>query len=448
MATRRDMVPWAADPRELPLLRDLSARGLNPRAAAERLNAEIHGGRPVRTAPAITNARATYGIKVGDPRQGEREPEAPPTQTVDVRDDGTTLHVTAYGSEVRTLDELIARAQIDLTRYEVDRPETSMHETTVRDAEGNVRKVQNFRIVARFKPKAGPSTMEAVEALIAGAAKTFTILRYPKHKGEADILQALCIFDPHIGKLAWPAETGSGPWDTPISLDTLATGVLHLMAEGDKRGVGERAFVIGGDYFHHDGKGMTTKGTVLDYDSRFPKMYRGGTRLLVDLIATSAATMPTRVYIVPGNHDAVLSFALQEALVLKFEQDKRVMVDERFTSTKFFQWGRCLIGLDHGDKGKKRLPGAMSSQCEVEWGTAIVKEFLTGHLHGKAAIQTIDGVVVRTMDSLATADKYHAEEKFNTSPRTIEAFRYHKGGMVAGTDSWSPDLNRAPRRGT
>jgi len=90
----------------------------------------------------------------------------------------------------------------------------------------------------------------------------------------------------------------------------------------------------------------------------------------------------------------------------------------------------------------------MSSQCEVEWGTAIVKEFLTGHLHGKAAIQTIDGVVVRTMDSLATPDKYHAEEKFNTAPRTIEAFRYHKGGMVAGTDSWSPDLNRAPRRGT
>jgi hypothetical protein len=349
---------------------------------------------------------------------------------------------------VRTLEALIARAQIDTTRYEVDRPETSMHEMTVRDSEGNVRKVQNFRIVARFRLKAGPNVQELVTEMLAEFKRDCKVLRYPKHKGNADILQAVAIFDPHIGKLAWPAETGMEAWDTPISLETLREGVLHLMAEGDRHGVGERAFCIGGDFFQHDGRGMTTKGTVIDFDSRFPKMYRGGVRLLIDLIATSAATMPTRVYVIPGNHDSILSFALQESLAIKFEGDKRVTIDQRFTSTKFFSWGRCLIGLDHGDKGKKRLPHAMATLCEDEWGKAIVREILTGHLHSKAAIDTFGNVVVRTMDALCPPDKFHSDEKFIGSPRTIEAFRYHRGGMVAGTDSWSPDLNRAPRRGT
>lgn len=202
-------------------------------------------------------------------------PPTVPDQTIEVKDTGDGLSVTALGSQVKTLDELVARAKIDLTKYEVDRPETSMYEVSVRDNEGKIRKVQNFRIVARFRLKQGPSTQEQVEALIAGATAKRKTVAHPKPQSSGDILQVVAVYDPHIAKLAWPQETGDRPWDTPISVDTLRRGVAHLVAEGGE--VAERAFVIGGDYFHHDGRGMTTGGTVMDYDTRVQKMLREGT---------------------------------------------------------------------------------------------------------------------------------------------------------------------------
>jgi UDP-2,3-diacylglucosamine pyrophosphatase LpxH len=410
---------------------------------------------PARTLNALRMRRAALGIitnvNADEAQRGIIQPKDEETQKLDVRDTGDGLHVTAIGQEVRTLDELVARAKIDLTKYEVDRPETSMWETTLKDAEGRIRQVQNFRIVARFKVKAGPSTQEQVEALIAGAfrqRKSIVGTTYIAKGRNADELQTVAISDPHIGKLAWAKETGHSNWDTDIACRVLREGVAHLMACGDDRKVGERAFVLLGDFFQHDGRGMTTRGTAVDYDSRIQKMLEEGSAVLFDLIAQSAATVPTRVYIVPGNHDFTLTWALQLLVRTEFKRHKNVIVDGGYTSTKFLQWGKCLIGLDHGDKGKTRLPGSMAQRCEVEWGQTTWREILTGHLHSKAAIQTINGIVVRTMDALCGPDLWHSEEKFDTSLRSIEAFRYHKGGACVGTDVWSPDLNRAPRKGT
>jgi hypothetical protein len=449
MGRRKDQPSWTDEQDDF--LRDRLALGLPVRV----IHAQWPKGFPYRTRTALTLRKQKLGLKTAVTPDGMQRgvQQPPPPEEVGtwaVQDDGAEIVVRSFGTEVKTLDELIRRARIDTTKYEVDRPETSMHETTVRDLDGTIRKVQNFRLVARFRLKAGPSTLEQVQSLIDGAFAKRRILSVKAHKPakDADILQAVAVYDAHLGKLSWPSETGYGPWDTPIAVDTVRRGVLHLMEEGDARGVAERAICLGGDYLHHDGRGMTTKGTVLDYDTRVQKLLREGTELLFDLIATSAEKVPTRVYVVPGNHDSVLTWAIQELVRNEFKRDKRVMVDDRFTSTKFFSWGRCLIGLDHGEKGKKRLPDTMATMCEVEWGQSIVKEIITGHFHSKAAIDTFGGVVVRTVDSLATPDKYHADEKFSSSPRTIEAFRYHKGGMVAGTDSWSPDLNRAPRKGT
>jgi UDP-2,3-diacylglucosamine pyrophosphatase LpxH len=414
---------------------------------------------PPRTLAALRMRRAQLGVvtnvnaEVG--QKGVKQP-APPeeTQRIEARESGDELVVTAVGQEVRTLDELVARAKIDLTRYEVDRPETSMWETTVRGQDGKIRRVQNFRIVARFRVKAGPSTAEQVEALIAGAfAQRKSLCISPAYtkkaaKTDPDTLQVVAISDPHIGKLAWAKETGHSNWDTDIALRVVREGVTHLMACGDDRHVGERAFVLLGDYFQHDGKGMTTRGTVVDYDSRIQKMLEEGAALLFDLIAESAERVPTRVYIVPGNHDFSLTWALQLLVKTEFKHHPRVSVDGGYTSTKFLQWGKCLIGLDHGDKGKTRLPASMAQRCEVEWGQTTWREILTGHLHSKAMIQTVNGVLVRTMDALCGPDAWHADEKFDTSLRSIEAFRYHKGGGCSGTDAWSPDLHRAPRKGT
>ena len=448
MGRRKDQPSWT--PEQDAFIRERFEMGLPTRV----IHAQWPKGFPYRTITAITLRKQKLGIKTAlNPDLTQRGVKQPPPPeevgTWAVQDEGDEIVVRSFGTEVKTLEELIARAKIDTTKYEIDKPETSMHETTVRDAEGKIRKVQNFRLVARFRLRQGPTTKEMVESIIAGAfaPRKPTMGKVPK-VAESDFMQASIIADPHIGKLAWPAETGREAWDTAIAVDTVRDGVRATMAEGNRRGVAERRFVLLGDFLHHDGKGMTTSGTVMDYDSRVQKMLRAGTEVLFDLIEESARTVPTHVYVVPGNHDRILTWALQLVLQTEFKRHGGVIVDDTYTSTKFMQWGRCLVGMDHGDKGKTRLPAHMAAQCESEWGNSICREILTGHLHSRAAIQTVNGIVVRTMDALCPPDLYHAEEKFTSaSPRTIEAITYHRGGIPAHTDVWSPDLNRAPRSG-
>lgn len=402
-----------------------------------------------RSVPALNMRKATLGL-TGLPPAQETPEVVTQVQSVKVEQDGDSLSVTTNGLEVRTLDELIARAKVDMSVWEVDKPQTRMWEVKVRGEDGAIKNAQNFYISASFKRKLGPSTQEQVEAMIAGAfAKRKPIVGKVPKVVKSDLMQAAIIADPHIGKLAWPDETGREPWDTAISVDVVRRGVTANMAEGDKRGIAERRFVLLGDFYHHDGRGMTTNGTVMDYDTRVQKMLRAGSELLCDLITESAKSVFTKVYIVPGNHDRVLGWALQLILQTEFKRHGGVVVDDSYTPTKFMSWGRCLIGMDHGDKGKTRLPAHMANQCEAEWGQSICREILTGHLHSKAAIQTINGILVRTQDALCPPDLYHAEEKFTANgPRTIEAITYNKGGVAAHTDVWSPDLNRAPRKGT
>lgn len=422
--------------------------GIEAPTLTREVNAKFHAGLPVRTIAAIRMMRVKYGWRVA--RVASTEPVQEKEQEVTRKETEDGIALLAVGRRIKTIDELAAYAGLDLTRYEIHQPEATSWDVTIRDPEtGEPVTVQNHRIAFKARPKTGPNTREQVEAILAGAfAQRKPLPAVIVRGGNTDILQGVVIPDAHIGDLSWGEGTGGPNNDTAIGVRTLREGVTYVMAEGDDRRVGQRQFWVLGDYFHHDGKGMTTKGTQLDYDSRVQKMLRDGSEVLFDLIAASAAKVPTRVILVPGNHDAVLTWALQRILVSEFRRHKGVTVDDSSTTTKYLTHGKCLIGLDHGDKGKKRLHEVMAAQCAVEWGRTTCRHIHTGHLHGKAKVVSEGGVVVWTHDSLKPADQYHTDEKFNASLRTIEAYRYHAGGMFAGSDAWSPDLDAAPKRGT
>lgn len=446
---REDRTPHQAD--EMDYVRHrTTVDGIEAGPLTREVNARFHAGLSVRTVSAIRMMRTKHGWLIN------RNPaEAAPTQAreQEVKREETAdgLSVLAVGQRIRTVDELAAHIQLDRAKYEIHEPQATSWDVTVRDpVTGDTTTVQNHRVAFKARLKAGPDVREQVAAVIAGAfAARRPVAVARAAKGDAALLQGIVIADPHVGKLAWGEATGGPNYDTGIAVAQVQAGGAALIAKGDAAEVGQRHFWLLGDYFHHDGRGMTTSGTALDYDSRGPKMLRAGSAVLCDLIAASAARVPTTVYIVPGNHDAVLTWALQEILAAEFRKHKGVTIDPGVTATKFLTHGRCLIGLDHGDRGKKRLPAKMAALCEVEWARAICREIHTGHLHSRAAIVTDAGVTIHTHDSLGPADQWHADEKFDTmAPRTMQAFRYHAGGVCVGTDVWSPDLHRAPRRGT
>jgi UDP-2,3-diacylglucosamine pyrophosphatase LpxH len=431
MPARKDFVAWL--PAEIAKLRHLSETlGLGSAQAARRLNDEMHGGERVRTATMVNLARSRNGILVN--RRGLEPASAESvTQTVNVEDKGDTLEVRTMGSEVTTIDELVARAKIDLTKYEVDRPETSMYETSVRDETGKIRKVQNFRIVARFRLKQGPSTAEQVAALIAG-----TNFKRPPNmakvrnvaKVQADLMQAVVIADPHLGKYAYGPETGWGDYDLHIGCRLVRDAAGELLAWGDELRPAVRYIFLLGDILHYDTPhGTTTGGTPQDRDTRLSKMLEDAASTLAGVVEQSATQCETRVVSVAGNHDRVLSVAMQQILGAYFRQSKGVSVDTTSTHRKYVEWGKCLIGLTHGDTARKRLPSLMQVERKEAWGRSICREWHHGHLHREAKDVTEASVTIREHLAICPPDGWHAVEGYVGSPRGMDTFVYdaHKG---------------------
>lgn len=425
----------------------LSASGVSAAETAQQLNTEFHGGANVRTQSSVVNRRTKGNVKVG-PKPKTPLPAAglavANEQEVEQSEGLDGITAKALGTRIRTVDDLLAHIGADLTRFEVAESQATKYETASKDpSTGEVRVTELHRVFVKLKPKAGPSVLEAVEALIAGAIQPRVKISTPKIKPSLrsmDVLQTLVIADPHVGKYAWGQETGDKDYDINIATRLIREASAELLEDGEHRKVGRRAILLLGDYFHYDTPhGQTTKGTPLDRDGRVDKMLEAGSSALFDVIEMSASMGPTDVILVPGNHDAVLTVALRQILTSYFRHDARVEVDDLKTTRKYMPHGKCLIGMTHGDKAKKRLGELMAAEVPQQWGASTYREIHTGHLHGEAEVQTVAGVVIRTAPALCPPDGWHAQEGYIGKPRGMQAFYYHADGALLGMTVSNPD---------
>ncbi len=444
MPIRLDHTPWS--PEEYLRLTVLTASGCSAEDVTRRLNAEFHGGQPVRSEGGVKNKRAKHHLKVGPkPKVQLPAPGLPIQSEQEVEQTTATDGIVAksVGTRIRTIEDLLVHIKADLTRFEVTESQATKYENAAKDPNtGQVTVTELHRVFVKLKPKAGPSVLEAVEALIAGAMQPRLHMQPRKIKPQvnADVMQALVIADPHVGKYAWGQETGDLDYDINIATRLISEASTELLEDGRHRKVGRRAILLLGDYFHYDTPhGQTTKGTPLDRDGRVDKMLEAGSAALFDLIELSAKMGPTEIVLVPGNHDAVLTVALRQILTSYFRNDVRVTIDAFKTTRKYITHGKCLLGMTHGDKAKKRLGELMAAEVPQLWGQSTYREIHTGHLHGEAEVQTVAGVVIRTAPALCPPDGWHAQEGFIGKPRGMQAFYYHTDGALLGMTASNPD---------
>lgn len=436
MAARSDHVVWHE--LELADLRRLSeVEGCSAEQAANFLNEKYHKGQPVRTEAATALKRTKNGWKVAKVPKELKEVGPRKEQEVEREETLDGIVLKSRGSRIKTVADLLAHANVT---GEVTKQTVKTWDTTLVEG-GESKTVQNFAIHVEVKPNQ-TSTEDAVKAIIDGAFATRKLL--PKAKlakvHQNGLMQAVVIADPHIAKHAWGKETGHGDYDIRIATQTLRDGANHLMARGAMEAVECRHLYVLGDYFHYDTpSGTTTKGTPLERDGRSPKMIQEGAKALFDIIEHSAEECPTHVVLIGGNHDEQLVHALQEIIKAYFRLDKRVTIDDTHTVRKYVQWGKCLIGLTHGDKAKKLLPGLMAREASDLWSQSTLREWHRGHLHYRKDMDTLEGVLIRQHPALCPPDAWHAGEGF-VSPRGMDAIIYHKAGAVVATHSYTPDV--------
>ena len=366
------------------------------------------------------------------PPPGAAKPAADAEQ-VTQRREGDVLEARSTSRRIKTVEDLLEHIEADLSRYEVAASEATKWEVGSGDGEGGVTVTELHRVWVRLKPKAGPGVKECVEAMIAAASKTIAVPKTPRHRRRRDGLWSkVVISDLHMGSRSWRHATGHD-YDISIAEQVAAKTTAELIQRSESLGVTRRSIVLAGDTLHFDTiSGTTTSGTYLNRDTRIQKAIESAAEVIFRAVEQSASSAPTDVILVPGNHDTAMTWALQKILVERYRNDKRISVNEEYTSRKYLVHGKNLIGVTHGDKGKKKLAGIMALEAASHWANCVHREWHVGHLHHQAAeISTIDGVVVRTHPTVVPPDAWHFDSGFVGSERAMQGFVYApEGGML------------------
>jgi hypothetical protein len=245
-----------------------------------------------------------------------------------------------------------------------------------------------------------------------------------KHKPGTSMFE-FPIMDLHLGKLAWGEETGDD-YDLKIAEQVYKDMVEDILGKAQRLGYDfeEVVFPVGQDFFHIDNSdSATTRGTRVDTDSRWEKMYRVGVRLLIWTIEQLRQLAPVYIMYVPGNHDTILSYCAVYTLYAYYKNCKDVTINIEASPRKYYRYGVNLIGFSHGKEGK-RIEHLMQQEVPQDWGQTIFREWHLGDLHHEEA-KEIGGVKIRRISTITATDAWHAEKGYR-SIRMAQAFVWDK----------------------
>lgn len=239
-----------------------------------------------------------------------------------------------------------------------------------------------------------------------------------------DLLAVYPLGDPHFGLYAWADEAGEH-FDLEIAERDLVTAIDALVGHAPPA---KQALIVSlGDMGHSDGNNAaTTAGTRVDVDTRWPKVFAVMVRAMRRCI-TRALEKHARVRVIcaTGNHDEMTSAVLAICLAQYYEREPRVEVDTSPAKFYWYRFGKCLLGVHHGDKTKAAdLPGVMACDRVKDWGETEHRKFYCGHVHHES-VKEYPGVRVETYRTLAPKDAWHAGQGYR-SGRDLRVEVWHR----------------------
>lgn len=343
--------------------------------------------------------------------------------------EGSTT-VTASGSSIRTVEELLEAAQIDLDEWEI-------LESTV-NAWGN-EDSQSFQVKVRLKRKVPIAVTEAVDGLLESLKKVSPKRSAPKRRDPGGVLLVFGVQDVHISKLCWAPETGWDNYDLDIAKQVYQNAVEDILGAVSHYEIDQATLIIGSDLFHSDDdRNRTYNGTPLDCDGRHAKVFTEVCQLLTETIDRIRCICPVYCPLVPGNHDQQVSYYAAQVLASRFHNDEWVDIDTTPTLRKYQRWGCNLIGYTHGHEIKlDNLPLIMATESPEDWAQTTSRDWQIGHFHRAKEVRYLamdeqTGVRLRVNSSLCPPDRWHADRGFIGNRRAAEGYVYsHCDGYVS-----------------
>jgi hypothetical protein len=220
--------------------------------------------------------------------------------------------------------------------------------------------------------------------------------------------------DPHFGQYSWAEETGDD-YDLDIAQKLHFAAVDALVA----RTLPARSalLVSVGDTTHGDDSTNQTPASkhTLDVDTRWRKVLRTTVltfeRCIQRLLEHHAEV---EVAIVPGNHDPHAAAAIVTALEMLYRKNKRVTINISPSRFMYKRFGKCLIGITHGDTCRlEKLGELMACDRREDWGQTEHHHWFTGHWHHKRFYEGPDWTA-EVLRTLAGKDAYAASHAYRS----------------------------------
>lgn len=376
------------------------------------------------------------------------EPDPAPRDMSHKEDDESATVEYTSDRRIRTLEDALEYAEVDLKVWRVDRWEAVAWESSMKLRAFDQGKVvgetpvrRNLWRVKLYLKRVLPKSLQAATDAIFETMREYSPKYPPLPPRKTPARPHMCVvdlFDVHFGKLAWSAETNGDSYDLKHAENLYRNAVIDILAEASGRVVEQFVFPLGNDFLHIDNnQNTTTNGTPQDTDGRFAKIIETGERAVIWAIEQLAAVAPVHVYYVPGNHDRLVALLLTRTVAAWFRHCGHVTVDLAPTTRKAHRYGSTLLAFTHGDEEPvAALSGIMANEWKEDFCQTTTHEWHRGHRHRPKKYEMVpvnsqDGVVIRDLRSLSSVDAWHYRRGYIGGSRAAEAYFYEKtGGFV------------------
>ncbi|PIG96870.1 phosphohydrolase [Deinococcus sp. UR1] len=416
------------------------------------------GPQPAQEAPAEAAPDPEPTPEPASPAEAAQEP-TPAAERITTEEKGDRRTVESDRTTVPDPEELMRRAGVDLTVWEIERSVVSqwqmgsMPRRVGNDVDGWRRESSDaivtplYSVKVYLKRRTDTLIIEQFKAdalaEIRAAAAPLNAQARPPRRRPSGARQLLYVgaHDIHVGKLALSLETMQ-QYGTEIATRLATDSLDKLLQEAEPHGIARIVLPVGHDLAHFEsGRNATSNGTPQDVDGRFRMMRREAYNLTVRLVQRAAEVAPVDVIGVPGNHGYDTDLAIAERLEARFHDHKHVQVQVPLSPRSYYRYGCTLLGLTHGNDIKMgALPLTMADEMPEAWAQTTDREWLLGHFHAKQTYQLAHaetehrGVRVRILPSISAVDYWHAVHAYS-NVRAMEAYRYDLQDGYAGHHS-------------
>lgn len=384
----------------------------------------------------------------------------PGEHEVDETISGDQKCVTVKSCDLRTVDQVLAFAKIDVKVWRVVKVVTNSWEVTMRTgctsttdgdttkSKHDVNTYTNFQIKLWLERIVPATTQDAFDHIFADMKKyapKYPVIHRPKLRGEKFLYEIAAMADPQIGRLSWGKETGTD-YDVKIATTILVNAVADLLARTKGLPVEKILLPFTGDSFEmNDTTNETpTNHNRLNVDGRYINVFEHGLDCVRQMVEMCLTVAPVHILWVPGNHDPQSGYHLVRTIEAYFDRCKDVTVDRSPKPRKALLYGDVFLGFTHGCGLKQKdISAVFMSEFRQMIAQAKHIEIHMGHTHTMKETRALfgntetGGVRTRILTSLSGPSNWEYEAGYSCF-QCAEAFRWSsKIGYVGHENAYA-----------